>query len=54
MEQVTLNVAQQLFDEARNFYSGQVPFLPPDSEIRVIAKQIFDKDQVIYLNQVCN
>lgn len=54
MEQITLRKAHQLFEEARGFASGRVMYMREDSEIRVIARQIFGQEQVTHLTLVCN
>ena len=53
-ELVTLEVAHRLFEEARNFVSGREDGLDGDSDIRVIASQVFGKDYTTHLLQVCN
>jgi hypothetical protein len=54
MHQVTRDAAFRLFDEARGFSSGRVPYILEDSEIRHIALAVFGVSHTTHLLHVCN
>lgn len=53
-ELVTLEVAQRLFPEARDYFSERLLYVGIDSEIRKIARVVFHADQSTHLRHVCN
>ena len=53
MLEVTLEIANRLFEEARNYSSGRTPYIAMDSEIREIALAVFGVAHVQHLSQVC-
>ena len=53
-ELVTLDVAQRLFEEARDFSSGRARYLAEESELRTIARAVFHQAYVMHIQKVCD